>query len=718
MREFPPDYDHCFLGNGTDGVLVGYTGAMVPERVNAPEQCVWYKSDRYYPIERPVMPVLHRHYRKEVTRVPDPRDSWLELAPLGRCWYVMLDERGNPCKVMSSRQHFEPRTATLTSEVGFVGGAMAQVTTVLHPSLPLLIIRLAFDRELRIRASIAGGPWTTSGLEPSPLTALRVQPGEVGRLLYEVGDLAGEQLLWLDQPPERWGQVNTHEALGGPAAWIERRGQHLSIFHAIVDARDSTSATAVLSDARALGADGLLADHRKAWAGYRARSSVTLPDPALQRLYDAGLTLFRSIQSPVSGGIPVGITRQTWSSHLFWDAYYPLRALLEANHPAAARAHCGFILRTAERARQHALATFGVEGLAWDWELTHDGRRAYGADWAHLAYQVHNTAAYSNMLYETWRYTRDAAFLAEVSPVLQGIAAFFHGAVIEERPGAWGTRPLVGVHESELLVRDDLFNLAGAIRVLRNAGSPLTPPLIPPTPLRRDRERGLGVEGGAGREGGGLLRTLDGLFDGRSFRPYADATSPTLSSLAPIWPMEIVAPSDPRARSTARLFLRSPGFLASGGWPYRIWEGAILARIFADQDRVAVALDLLRRVLPAMNMHGAVCEYLDEGRRWNLQYFATAHGALCSALHGLLLGRRNGAICPFPSASTGWQDASYERLLLDGLEVSARLESGRVTHVVVTNPTAEPRSEVVRIGRRTREVALRPGESWSAGSYT
>ena len=49
MREFARDYDHCFLGNGTDGVLIGYTGAMVSEQVNAPERCGWYKSDRLYP---------------------------------------------------------------------------------------------------------------------------------------------------------------------------------------------------------------------------------------------------------------------------------------------------------------------------------------------------------------------------------------------------------------------------------------------------------------------------------------------------------------------------------------------------------------------------------------------------------------------------------------------------------------------------------------------
>jgi len=78
VREFPREYDHCFLGNGTDGVLLGYSGAMVPERVNTPEQSVWYKSDRYYPPSRPILPVPHRHYRKEVTRLPDPTDSWFE----------------------------------------------------------------------------------------------------------------------------------------------------------------------------------------------------------------------------------------------------------------------------------------------------------------------------------------------------------------------------------------------------------------------------------------------------------------------------------------------------------------------------------------------------------------------------------------------------------------------------------------------------------------
>ena len=31
--QLPNNYYHCFLGNGIDAVLVGYTGSMVPDKV-------------------------------------------------------------------------------------------------------------------------------------------------------------------------------------------------------------------------------------------------------------------------------------------------------------------------------------------------------------------------------------------------------------------------------------------------------------------------------------------------------------------------------------------------------------------------------------------------------------------------------------------------------------------------------------------------------------
>ena len=54
MIQLPNNYYHCYLGNGVDAVLVGYTGSMVADKVGV-DRCAWYKSDRYYPEDKLVM---------------------------------------------------------------------------------------------------------------------------------------------------------------------------------------------------------------------------------------------------------------------------------------------------------------------------------------------------------------------------------------------------------------------------------------------------------------------------------------------------------------------------------------------------------------------------------------------------------------------------------------------------------------------------------------
>jgi hypothetical protein len=51
------NYYPCFLGNGSDSVLIGPDGAMTSQMINGPDRCYWYKSDRYYGDERPALPV-------------------------------------------------------------------------------------------------------------------------------------------------------------------------------------------------------------------------------------------------------------------------------------------------------------------------------------------------------------------------------------------------------------------------------------------------------------------------------------------------------------------------------------------------------------------------------------------------------------------------------------------------------------------------------------
>ncbi|MEP7290383.1 MAG: hypothetical protein ABI835_01315, partial [Chloroflexota bacterium] len=82
--QLPENYYHCFLGNGTDAVLVGYTGSMVADKVGV-DRCSWYKSDRYYPEDKLVMVAGRWPLEKPLEPAPEG-SGWFDAAPLGRTW--------------------------------------------------------------------------------------------------------------------------------------------------------------------------------------------------------------------------------------------------------------------------------------------------------------------------------------------------------------------------------------------------------------------------------------------------------------------------------------------------------------------------------------------------------------------------------------------------------------------------------------------------------
>src|SRR5512133_3527936 len=85
------DYYHCFMGNGLDAVLIGYTGAMVAERAQGNlDRCCWYKANRYYPEDRAV--VIPERLPREGQPLRAEGAPWHELAPLARTWYEVRHE--------------------------------------------------------------------------------------------------------------------------------------------------------------------------------------------------------------------------------------------------------------------------------------------------------------------------------------------------------------------------------------------------------------------------------------------------------------------------------------------------------------------------------------------------------------------------------------------------------------------------------------------------
>ena len=692
--QLPRDYYHVFLGNGHDAVLIGYTGAMVPDRPPNGwhpylDRCQWYKSDRYYPEDRlvDVVPPRRPPFAEALPKAGKP---WAELAPLGYTAYE-VEVEGQPGHVRGFTQTFVPEEGTVYTTVDW-GVARAEVTTFLCPDRPLLVIRYRFNRPVRLRALAAPGVWHEEGYETDPFDALTFLEDRPAAF-YRLGPYQGFIEIALPEA-RRWGRE-------GKVWWLEGEGTVFTHYFAITDDYAGPLDTAVIPRAMEEGPEALHARTRSFWQAYFSVSRFEIPAPDFQRVYRTSQYLFKAIQNPVSGGLPVGNLRLTWSSHLFWDAYFIHRALLEANHIPEGEAAIGFFLRTRGAAARHAREDFNAPGLKWDWELTHRGEPAYGI-WVHQKEQVHNNAAYANMLLQQYIFTRDRRILEAVFPLLEGLVTFFLHAVVEETPWGLEIRPMIGVDERPVRVRNEGITLAGTIRLLEGYAQ---------------AARWLGRENGLARRSAeaaaGLRRTLDGLYNGRYFQASEDEDRLNVSSLAPIYPMEVIPPEDPRAIWTVHAYrARYAGRMVGHGnneWGFP-WAAAMLATLQAWQGDGEGAWQTLQELRPAFSLHGGIAETVDEEGRWNMQYFATAHGALCTALHHLMVQTRADRLVIGRSIPPEWESGSWENLRAHGLLVSGRWDRRQgFLEAVLRNPTAEPLSIRLQIGETDRVVSVAPG---------
>jgi len=696
--QLPSNYYHCFLGNGLNAVLIGYTGSMVADKVGV-DRCEWYKSDRYYPEDKLVM--VAGRFPMEKTLEHAEGSGWYEVAPLGRTWYTLISD-GQALPIVGSEQRFVPQEGTLYTDLDY-GSVKGTAETWMHATRSILIERYVFDQEVEFRGWMGPGLWVEEGWDTDPFRSVTMHAAAnepFGN--YDLGETQGIMALRIEPPPAAYGE-------DGRDRWVSVRAKTITKYFLISDNRQGAVSPQILDEALALGYDALREAHLAHWQHYFSRSSISIPDAQYQMTYDASMYHFKAMQNPVSGGLPVNNLRRTWSSHIFWDSYFIQRALLEANHTVEALESCRFFQRTLDHAQRHARDEFGCDGLKWDWEITHDGRKAYGT-LLHMKYQVHNNASHANQIWGYYEYTQDTAFLREFYPILAGLARFFLNCIVEQTERGYEIGALVGVHESPVKVRNDGTNLAATIAILRHCAQAAEV-------LGSVDEFTLQCAHVADE----LLKTMDSLYNGKFFKASEDQDKINFSSITPIIPMNVIAPMDPRAISTATAYIERFEKELFSGYADSIrsaWGAGVLGAILAWQragDRVWHVLDGAR---PTICSFGGMTEVM-EHEQWNMQYFGTAGGAICTALHQMLLQPRKDenededALELFPAIPSTWDRASFEHLLADGFTVSAEW----TPHMIkwrVQNVATVRLERTIRYGELSVRVALEPGAESAA----
>ena len=141
-------------------------------------------------------------------------------------------------------------------------------------------------------------------------------------------------------------------------------------------AADETVALDRLHAAQRLGFDGLLAEHRRAWALRWEDADVRIDgDPGLQLA--VRLAIFHLLASAQGGGEAAvgarGLTGHAYRGHVFWDTDVYVLPALAATYPPAARGILEYRVKRLPAAMRAARARQG-EGAWFPWESALSGR--------------------------------------------------------------------------------------------------------------------------------------------------------------------------------------------------------------------------------------------------------------------------------------------------------------------------------------------------------
>jgi hypothetical protein len=102
-------------------------------------------------------------------------------------------------------------------------------------------------------------------------------------------------------------------------------------------------------------------------------------------------------------------------------------------------------------------------------------------------------------------------------------------------------------------------------------------------------------------------------------------------------------------------------------------------------------------------------EVMEDGE-WNMQYFGTAEGSCCIAIHQMLLQTDTDWIEIFPALPDVWEKAGFDNLLADGLTVSAKWTKASGVVWTAKNIADVPLARTLRWGQQAVTLDLQAGE--------
>jgi alpha-L-fucosidase 2 len=547
--------------------------------------------------------------------------------------------------------------------------------------------------------------------------------------LEALGELNAKLATTLGYPkPEAGTEVEyawVRQSMGSSGAvtvvWTAWREGGSWVLLLTIPRQDDTKALdtgrSMLEEARSRGVERLLREHREYWARRWARSSVTIPDPELQRLWINGLYKLasssrRGVPTNLQGLWPPDGEIPPWRGDYHFDmnvqvTYWPVYSSnqLDLAEPLNRWLFEDVVPESEKLTRRF----FGVDGL-WMGGAVDIKGRLFGCEvacWDTVQYWLGGAAWMAQHVWWYYSYGQDREYLrTQGYPFLRKAARFFE-SILEEGPDGklhvpLSTSPEYFSNDLEAWTPDPTCDLSLVRNLLRYARAAAVTLGVDADKqeLWSSMEKRLAPYPVGN---GGLKVQPDSAYSHSHRHPI---------HLFPIFPggdLNVGGSQQDRElidRSLNEWVLRGTGEWAGWSFPY----GSLIASRAGRANHALQLLEAYRDAYVWPNGFHVNGDYKRTGRSYYDEVFTVeAECGFTAAMNEMLLQGWGGRLRIFPSVPEKWRDVSFRQLRAEGgFLVSAEMRRGEVISATVE---AEKGGEVqVAWPGGSATVKLAPGE--------
>lgn len=703
-------WDEAFpLGNGVLGSLVWGDGA--PLKISLDRTDLWDL--------RPVPEFSTPEYTYATMRQWEKEGRTSDLLKL----YDEPYNRPAPTKIPAGRieltldgkpafQQGRLDLAHAAANVQFAGGPNLQVW--IHATEPVGMIQYTGSAPIQpklVAPAFAGGQ--------SEKKAPAIVAGNLNELGYPAPkESAGPQ--WVAYEQEGWGGFRFAVYL----AWGERKDGWTGAWSVASknEGEDPLAIAKARVEAALDGDDTLFRQSHKAWwQNYWEKSSISVPNPAIERqwfldTYKFGAASRRdappiTLQGPWTaddGKLP------PWKGDYHHDlntqlSYWPCYS---GNRLEEGQNYLDWLWATRDNCKEWTQRFFAMPGM--NVPMTADLNNRQIGGWRQYTHSSTTAAWLAHHFYRQWKHSADREFLKQRAyPYLRECAIFFEAVTQERGPDGLRTLPLSSSPE----INDNRpeawfasitnYDLA-LIRWLMGAAAEMASALGEPGDSARWKSVADELPGFALGDDGCLLVARDYPLK-ESHRHFSH-----LMAIHPLGLIDLSQGDDAKRIIDASLKdLDRLGTKMWCGYSFS-WLASLAARA-KDGEKAAQALDIFARAFVLRNGFHANGDQSGKGYSSFTYRPFTLEGnfAFAAGLQEMLLQSHTGVIEVFPAIPASWKDCAFTQLRAQGaFLVSAERKNGQTIRCALTSEKGGTCRIILPQAGKPVERTMSPGETW------